>query len=96
MIHMYMSLLGNCIDSLLPGLGYGRVATRVEFGISFFVTFSAILRLSRDSRLVEETGVPSKYHRLTPSHWQLPHMLLGTHHLMSSCGRLMCEAECGI
>ena len=92
MIHMYMSLLGNCIDSLLPGLGNGRVATRVEFGFSFFVTFSAILRLSHDSQLLEEIGVPSENHRLSPSHWQL----LGTHHLMSSCGRLMCEAECGI
>ena len=40
-------------------------------------TFDAILRLIVTSQLwvVEETGVPSENHRLTSSHWQLPHIM---------------------
>ena len=48
----------------------------MKFGISFFVTLSAILRLSHDYAVVAGGGNrgPGENHRLTPSHWQLSHM----------------------
>ena len=46
----------------------------MESGITMFVVFSAILRLSRDWSVVTGEGNRSTQQKTPPRHWQLSHM----------------------